>query len=115
MGTVSYSTAQRKARNARRRSDMKAIQDAMEQYYAVHNNSYPSSCPASGDTLIIEAGNTFIIPSDPKGNPYFFSCSSVIPYCCCAELEGVEATGNADNNACHFAPSGQYFCVKNLQ
>ncbi|MBP8590879.1 type II secretion system protein [Candidatus Shapirobacteria bacterium] len=116
MGTVSYSTAQKRARDSKRQGDMKAIQDAFEQYYAAHSGSYPSSCPASGGSITIQTDNTFIIPTDPKNaSPYVYNSSgcNASSYCYCAALEG--STGNADNNACHFASGGSYFCVKNLQ
>ena len=113
MGTVSYSTAQKRARDATRKGDMKAVQNALEQYYAANSSAYPGSCPASGATLIIETGNNFIIPSDPKGAPAYASsgCSSS-GYCYCATLEG--GNGNATNATCSFG-SGNYFCIKNLQ
>ena len=40
IGTVSYSTAQRKARDAKRKQDLKAVQNCLEQYYSV-NQRYP--------------------------------------------------------------------------
>lgn len=70
MGFVSYSTAQKKARDARRRSDLKAIQSALEQYYSVCGYVYPtpdsSQVPtsiacASPATTIMATVNT-----DPK-------------------------------------------------
>jgi len=106
MGTVSYSTAQKKARDATRRGDMKAIQNALEQYYAQNNGNYPSSCSISTDYL--PAG----IPKDPKtGLSYSQSCG-ISAYCFCALLEG--GNGNATNASCTFG-SGSYFCVKSLQ
>jgi len=114
IAVASFSTAQKKARDAKRREDMKAIQNAFEQYYAA-NGSYPSSCPSPGATLTIETGNVFVIPSDPKGDVEYTptSCSSN-GYCYCAKLEEKD-TGNSSNDSCNFASSGDYFCVKNLQ
>lgn len=39
-GAVNYSTAQRKARDAKRRGDLKAAQQIMEQCYSVNTSSY---------------------------------------------------------------------------
>jgi len=126
VAVASFSTAQKKARDAKRREDMKAIQNALEQYYAA-NSGYPGSCFSSGDSLTIDDKGTpetsdddiFIFPTDPRNDGvsgYVYQgsppCSSS-GYCYCAQLE--ETTGNANNNACHFASGGQYFCVKNLQ
>ena len=106
MGTVSYSTAQKRARDTQRRGDLKAIQDGFEQYYAQNNGNYPSSCSIS--TVYLPAG----IPKDPKtGSNYSQSCS-ISAYCFCGLLEG--GNGNATNASCSFG-SGSYFCVKNLQ
>lgn len=42
MGTASYSTAQKKARDAKRKEDLRAFQNCMEQYYSDNNNfKYP--------------------------------------------------------------------------
>ena len=114
MGTVSYSTAQKRARDSKRQGDMKAIQNAFEQYYAAHSGSYPDSCPLAG-SITIQPDNTFNIPTDPKGssNPYTSNCSSS-SYCYCAHLE-TTGQGNSAAN-CDFAGSPKdYFCVKNLQ
>ncbi len=119
MGTVSYSTAQKRARDSKRQGDMKAIQNAFEQYYAAHNGSYPTTCPASGGSLTIQTGNTFIIPTDPKGGSYTYTGSgcNTLPagtqYCYCALLE--MGGGNSGANCDFTAATKNYFCVKNLQ
>ncbi len=46
VSVASFSTAQKKGRDARRLGDMKAMQNAFEQYYADHNSSYPATCHA---------------------------------------------------------------------
>lgn len=106
LGTVSYSSAQKKGRDSRRKSDLRAIQNAWEQYYADTNGVYPVSCSVSATYL--PAG----LPTDPKGGAsYNGSCTSAT-YCFCATLE--QGGGNATNTSCTFG-SGTYHCVKNLQ
>ena len=77
MGAVSYSTAQKKARDAKRKVDLGAIKNAMEQYYMLCNGLYPQTeggkvpgtiraNPAvepacASDTVIMSAA-----PLDPK-------------------------------------------------
>lgn len=70
VGTVSYSTAQRKARDARRKSDLRAIRDSLEQYYSLCGYTYPlpvsDSVPAS---IVCASPNTTLmsdVPVDPK-------------------------------------------------
>ena len=53
MGIASYSTAQKKARDAKRKADLKAFQNAMEQCYSVDNYSYPA-ITGNGTTSIAE-------------------------------------------------------------
>jgi prepilin-type N-terminal cleavage/methylation domain-containing protein len=118
VAVASYSSAQKKARDSRRMSDLKAIQGGFEQYYADFNGNYPNGCALGPKYL--PAG----FPNDPKpGSTYTQAC---IPtgYCFCASLEST--TGNATANTCTetvtppptYSPSygsGQFFCVTNLQ
>lgn len=121
LGAASYSTAQKSSRDARRRSDMKAIQNAVEQYLA-NTKAYPI---AETD---LDVGNAYFPggrPVDPKftvpADLYKYTLPAVITdtagssYCVCAKLEGSSATGNSTANTCAFTSSGPYFCVKSLQ
>lgn len=116
IGTISYQSAQQKTRDSRRRSDLKAISNAFEQYYA-ENGSYPdpSSEESCSDYTEYLAGSA---PTDPvSGSVYVESddCTAS-SYCVCVELEG-EGTGNAYDASCTWSGSGSkdYFCVENLQ
>ena len=42
MGIASYSTAQKKARDAKRKADLSAMQKVLEQCYSVNDYSYPA-------------------------------------------------------------------------
>lgn len=119
LGTVSYSAAQKKARDSKRRGDMKSLQNAMEQYSA-QNNRYAQN---NTELTTMLQGS---MPTDPKtGSSYIItdadSYDQTAPvgekYCICALLE-LTGTGNASANAsgasCTFG-SGNYFCVQNLQ
>src|SRR3989344_1525650 len=46
-GTVSYNNAQQKGRDGKRKSDLKAIQQALEQYFQ-QNGKYPYSDITTG-------------------------------------------------------------------
>jgi len=115
LGTVSYTTAQKKARDSKRRGDMKAVSGAFEQYYSVNGeyDSTSSGCATIGaDGSVLPAG----LPSDPKPNwtAYSYACAGST-YCNCARLENENA--NSDDGACAFDNSGdeEYFCVINQQ
>lgn len=98
MATFSYTTAQKRGRDAQRKSDMRKVQAALEQYYAVCGSLYPTpsgdfydpiSCPSAGSLVILPT-----VPVDPRGqNPY--ACPTPVgtnctdtAYTVCAILEG---------------------------
>lgn len=119
MGVASYSTAQIKSRDARRKADMKVFQNAYEQYYSENNGIYPIT--ANPGTLYFPSG----VPSDPKSvspyvyNPTFNASGSPYYYCVCATIEGGTG-GNANSETCGGMGSCSgaactHYCVRNLQ
>ncbi|MCX7956063.1 MAG: prepilin-type N-terminal cleavage/methylation domain-containing protein [Patescibacteria group bacterium] len=97
IGFVSYSTAQKKSRDAKRKNDLKSIQNAFEQYYSICDYKYPSSLPLAGNKLIATLADCpslsspvdlITMPSDPLGGSY-------------------QCGGTCD-------PSGYTICPKNL-
>lgn len=118
ISAVSYTTAQKKGRDAKRHGDIKGMQAVYEQFYSDPANSYayPADCGNSYITTYAPAG----WPSDPKNvDPYVYTknCSGAT-YCFCANLEG--GGGNSDVGAdltCSGITAGgtTHFCVKNQQ
>lgn len=113
VSVASYSSAQKKGRDSRRLADMKAVQNAFEQYYADNNGSYPATCDLVGTTYLPVG-----YPTDPKnttGYIYGFHCAAA-SYCFCAHLESGTGNASADPGSatCTYA-SGSYYCVGNLQ
>jgi prepilin-type N-terminal cleavage/methylation domain-containing protein len=115
LGTAAYSTAQKKGRDARRQSDIKAIQNGFEQYYS-KNNAYPTTTAQAGDASFFPAG----LPKDPKNtgtNVYTFNLGAN-GFCVCALLES--GAGNASalpasgGTTCSYG-TGSYYCLSNLQ
>lgn len=113
--TISYSSAQGRSRDARRREDLKAMQGALEQYYAANNGVYPNT-PQPCSTAASYGGTQFINgtwPSaDPQGTAYAASCTGT-QYCICADIEA--DNGNSTTASCGWAATGGYYCVKNMQ
>lgn len=113
LGVAAFSTAQRKGRDAKRRADVKAMQDGYEQYYAAQGN-YTNIC-TTDITDYMPGGR----PIDPKNQPpYEYNCTSQpsYEYCVCATLE--TGGGNATNNTCTGYGStsdGDFYCLTNLQ
>lgn len=112
LGTVSFSTAQRRGRDSRRQSDITNLRNALEQYYAL-NTSYPDGCSDPAD-LVDVLPNGY--PNDPKpGESYTLTCE-ITDYCVCASLEN-PGQGNATDDTCGNDADEEkdFFCLKNLQ
>lgn len=117
VAAVSFTTAQKQSRDSRRRGDIKAIQNAFEQYNSTNNGAYAVDC-ASMLTGNLQ-GNT---PTDPKtGAAYLMNCTTSA-YCVCGEIEQL-GTGNALDPGCNATDpaysSGTgneiFWCASNLQ
>lgn len=109
IGSVAFTTAQQKGRDARRRGDIKAIQNAMEQYYANNNSSYPSS---ACDTALSTNYFNGDFPTDPKtGVAYPFGTCNATDYCVCAQLD--DSTGGNFGTGC--AAGTSHYCLQELQ
>lgn len=72
LGVVSYSTAQKKSRDARRLSDLQAVQDAYEQYYSICSFDYPNYVTLPTSIACVSPSETIMssVPTDPLGDPY---------------------------------------------
>lgn len=122
LGVVSFSAAQKKARDSRRIQDMDAIQKALESYYSQNNYKYPTTV-GGGLTMLIPA-NMQSVPADPKAAPYpAYSFGGVggagalgTDYCVCATLENNTA-GNSNASTCSNGTFvvGGFYCVKSQQ
>lgn len=127
---ASYITAEKKSRDSRRISDLKATQNAWEQYYADHNNSYPygpnPATPVACTLDIMTSSRTYLprdFPVDPKSSlPYSqmydgWSRCSATTYCFCAGME-VSVNGNASQDCTSGSMPVGYqglYCIYNLQ
>ena len=104
MGVASYSTAQIKSRDSRRKVDMKVYQNALEQFYADQNSTYPADLSELTSTgTYLPAG----VPTDPKPPPYpgyDYSQPVGLYYCVCAKMEG--GLGNANTQCANMGSCG---------
>ena len=111
-GTVSYTKAQQKGRDARRKTDLKAIQQALDQYFS-QNGKYPAyissgadagkiQCNVGTTTTLTWGTSAFtcnsitylqILPKDPTSQTssagYYYTSAGTPPnsYVLSAELE----------------------------
>lgn len=115
VATASYSSSQKKARNSRRMSDMKSVQNAAEQYYADNNAAYPPDT-SFGDEYLPSGW-----PNDPKSSfTYEYTPSPAAPasatsYIACAQMEGANGNATSATGTDYPTTGGTYYCVKNLQ
>lgn len=131
IGAVVYVDIQKKSRDARRLSDLRAIQNAAETYYA-ENTAYPPDAA----TLAIRLESR-IFPRDPRftvtTDNYQYKVSdggfnttggtciddttiigAINCYTVCAKLEQT-GKGNASDMDGTVASGGQYFCARARQ
>lgn len=97
---ASLSTARLKSRDARRLSDMRQLQTALELYYSV-NNSYPGSATTnvSTDLATLAPANIPVIPKDPQ-DPGAHSSPSNYRYCANTQNYVLLATLERTNSWC---------------
>ena len=110
IGLASYSTAQSKSRDARRRGDLKAMQNAWEQYYAESANAAKTTTGKKISATYLPAG----IPTDPQGSAYTNPTCSASAYCFCADMES-DAANNSGANCDYAAGTKTLYCVSQLQ
>jgi len=112
VASMSYGSAQKKARDTRRIEDMNAIQKAAEMYYSQNNYSYPANKVVFVSSTLLQTW-----PKDPKlVTDYIYQkdVPAVGGYCVCVLLDSLTG-GNSNANCSGFVASGAYYCVKNQQ
>jgi prepilin-type N-terminal cleavage/methylation domain-containing protein len=114
LATVSYSATQKSGRDTRRKQDIVAVQNALEQYYSDPENhfSYPDLDCSLASSYMKGAWPTD--PSTGVAYPIGMSSCSATDYCICAEMEGNVSSDYGPD--CAGKTVGKfYYCVGNLQ
>jgi len=92
LGATSYSTAQKKARDSKRKSDLRTIQGSLEQYYAVCSYNYPTpqQLPTGVvSSIICLSPSTALmptVPTDPKSGVYYKMTGDGSSYSICVPI-----------------------------
>jgi len=126
--TFSYTNAQQKGRDNKRKSDLKAVQQALELYFQ-QNGKYPSTasggviqCNIGGDTSIRSWSSAFTCNSITYMNPlpkepttgsqpyYYFTSAPNSTYVISTQLENTKDPDLPQMSGCQ---SGYNYCVKN--
>lgn len=120
VGTASYTGAQKKVRDSRRMQDLKAIQNAQEQYYITNGSYVHIRAGVSDNTCfgsIPEAMDK--VPTDPKNvTPYTYRCFMPVEnnrYCAHVLLEASAGNCGGCTPQGQFSEGATFFCIKNLQ
>lgn len=113
--SVSFSRAQKDGRDQRRVEDLKAVQNAAEQYFLLTGN-YPTSASSwsVGNQVILQK-----FPVGPKKENYIYYYSSANNgFCVCANGMESGKYGNAGSTGvfpCDFQSGGSVYCVGSQQ
>ena len=118
--SVNFSRTQKNSRDQRRIADLKAIQNAAEQYYLLRGRY-----PTSRATPWVVNSNVILssFPKGPKGENYTYTYSaSVGGFCACSTMMESGKYGNANVTSyvpCDFQPVGSAgavnYCVGSQQ
>lgn len=111
IGLASYTSAQKRARDSKRKADLEQIRSALEMHRA-DENDYPTT--AEGLAALVTASYIQVLPADPKASDYTYGYSSDgETYCLGALLEadetstcGCSATPGCTEDDCSY-------CVEN--
>lgn len=123
IGIASFSSAGKSARDAKRKSDMETVRQAMVVYKTQSaTGDYPTgNYTTATATLVNASGAVHYLsppaPTDPKNTgSYVYSgtVATTSTFCFCATLE-LPTSGNSNSNTCAgtWASTGyQYYCVQ---
>lgn len=123
VGVVSYTTAQKKARDANRRTALRDIQNAFEQYFSICGYKY--GVTAAGDltkntslicTDTVPATTLITYPGDPLGGNYqcVGSCT-ITSYTVCPPVVVVNGAVSSYLETENCTTANQSCCLKNQQ
>ena len=92
IGLSSFSTAQKKGRDVRRKGDLSSLSNALEQFYSVCGFNYPTPegdfygpviCTTPGVSIAIMPSGV----SDPRGTPPYYCPDPVVSTCTATEYK----------------------------
>lgn len=103
---ASLNSAREKSRDAKRVSDMKQLQLALELYYDANSSAYPTAATAGGTDIataltgLTTGGYIATLPSDPSTGTYEYYSAAGATYCLGVNLEGSSTALDSSNAAC---------------
>lgn len=95
VGTVSYSRSVQLSRDARRKTDLEQVRQALETYRSIIS-SYPTTAQGTG---VLDPDYISVVPTGPKSDTYNYT-SSGTTYTLCARLELTPASSTCTAQSC---------------
>lgn len=96
LGFASYTTVQKKARDAKRKGDLTTFQKAMEECYSVNSYAYPIVTLSNSNKTISEVcpalGGPSLTITDPSSNQYSVTSSTTSNFSITTQLEDLNVT-----------------------
>lgn len=80
IGLVAYSSVMKQGRDAKRQSDLRSIQSALNQYF-IDQNSYPQIITFGGSLFAGVKTYLNVIPNDPMGGTWSYIYSPIPTSC----------------------------------
>ena len=113
ISVAAYTTAQKRTRDSRRQGDLKALQNALEQYNSSNSGAYPG-----GTYPNLAALTATYLPNGKPKDPKVPQCDYTVTldstsYSICADLENVDLFGCTYTTECSGCQSN--YCVSQLQ
>jgi len=111
MGMAAYGSTQKSARDARRRADVKQMQNALEQHFTTNQSAYSNGC--SQLASLMQNGR----PLDPLTGQQIGCTTTSSTYCVYAELENETGNCNVSGSTCTMVTdsAGTHVCQTALQ
>ena len=91
LGFASYSTVQKKARDAKRQGDLSAMQKVLEQCYSVNDYTYPAITGGTTTSITVDCsakGVPLLTITDPTTKTFTVTGGSGTTYTISIPLEG---------------------------
>lgn len=116
IGIASFSTANKSARDAKRKSDLETIRQSMV-LYKTQNGGFPAGDAATVKTALEGGFITPPLPVDPVGGASFqVGNTTATTFCFCATqmetTKGNKATRNCTTNDWNATSTGAHYCVR---
>ncbi|MCB9813642.1 MAG: type II secretion system protein [Pseudomonadales bacterium] len=112
IGMVSFTNAGMGARDAKRKSDLETVRQAIVLYRS-DGNGYPTATDYTALVSLLSSGTPKYLslptPTDPKPPAAYFYKVGSGTFCLCA---GMEKASNANANGC-ISPNTNAYCVTN--